>query len=134
VVVVVLAVLASCAAWAGTAVSGKAADFGSTLKGGLNTVPLVLLFGGIALLVFGVVPRATSVMRFASVGLAYAIVFIGGAIKAPQWFLNVSPFTHLAPVPAAAADPEALIVMLCLAVLTGLAGAAAFAHRDTQVE
>jgi ABC-2 type transport system permease protein len=130
-----LAVITACAAWAGTDLGGGSpAGFWPTVRGGLNTVPVVLLFGAVALLAFGVVPRATGTVRFASVGVAYGIVFLGGALKLPGPVRDLSPFTHLAPVPAAPVDATASIVMLALAAAIGLVGAAAFARRDVLVE
>lgn len=133
--VVVLALTTAGAAWAGTALGGGApADFGRTMEGGLNIVPLVLLFGSLALLTFGLVPRATGAVRFASVGLAYGILFLGGALKLPRLVRDLSPFTHLAPVPAGPANLEALLVMTGLAVACGLVGLVAFTRRDVMVE
>ncbi len=131
VLVVALALLAAVATWCGTAVSGSSAGWVPLLKGGLNIVPLVLLFGGLAALVYGLRPRATGAMAFALVGVAYGIEVIGGSVKAPQWVLDVSPFTHLAPVPAVPFDGKSAGVMAGVAVVAALAGAVAFARRDT---
>jgi ABC-2 type transport system permease protein len=129
--VLALALLAAVATWSGTAVSGSAGAWGGLLKGGLNIVPLVLLFGGLAVLVYGLRPRATGATAFALVGVAYGIQVIGGSVKAPQWLLDVSPFTHLAPVPAVPFDGESAGVMAGLALVAALVGVLAFARRDT---
>jgi ABC-2 type transport system permease protein len=128
--VVVLGLLTAVAAWAGTAVSGGAASVGTVVKGGLNVVPLVLLFGGLTLAAFGLVPRATTAVAIGAVGAGYGIQLIGAALNAPSWFRDISPFTHLAPVPAEPANTEALVVMVLLAAGAALAGGLCFTRRD----
>jgi ABC-2 type transport system permease protein len=53
--------------------------------------------------------------------------------SAAGWVLALSPFSHLAPVPAVPADVAAPLVMLAVATAFALAGTLAFAQRDKHV-
>ena len=56
--VVALSVIGGLGTWVGTVLSGSDADLGPMLRGSLNTVPVALLFGGLSVLAFGLLPRA----------------------------------------------------------------------------
>ncbi len=128
--VLVLALIGGVSAWAGVALSGSGGDIGGSLRGALNVVPVALLFGGITLLAFGVWPRATAAVAFGAVALAYVVQIFGSMAAAPGWLLDLSPFAHVAPVPAASADPTSSVVMIGIGLAAALAGGAAFARRD----
>jgi ABC-2 type transport system permease protein len=132
--VVALALVGGLSAWAGVALSGAGAGAGGMLRGALNVVPVALLFGGLTVLVFGLWPRATAGVAFGAVALAYVVQLFGSIAEAPSWLLDLSPFAHVAPVPAVAADPTSSAVMLAVGVAAAIAGAAAFTRRDTATD
>jgi len=127
---IVLAVCAGAFAWVGTQLSGEGAQLTSAVGGSLNTVPVALLFGGLAALAFGAAPRLTAAVAFGAVAVTYLIQLVGAIAKAPSWVLDLSPFEHVAAVPFHPVNTTATIVMLAGAlVLFGL-GAFAFRRRD----
>jgi ABC-2 type transport system permease protein len=128
--VVVLATIAGLAIWLGVAATGGALSVSAALTGAWNTLPIALLSLGAAVLALGRLPRAT-----AAVG---ALPAIGGFLLhvtaqttgAPQWVSAISPFAHLAPVPFAAVNWPATIVMTAVAIALTVIGAAGCRRRD----
>ena len=66
--------------------------------------------------------------------LAYLLQVFGSIAELPGWLLDLSPFTHVAPVPAVSIDPTASVVMVLVALLAGAVGGLAFSHRDIATE
>jgi polyether ionophore transport system permease protein len=97
-------------------------------------IPTALLFGGLAVLAFGTVPRATAAVAFGTATVAYLIQIFAGLSDAPAWLIDVSPFSHIAPVPATAANATATLVMLAVAVVSTVLGLRAFQHRDLAID
>ena len=96
----------------------------------LNALPVAVLVGGLAVLTFGVLPRLTVAVPVAVSVLGYVLALLGPALSWPQWLLDLSPFTHLALVPA---DPWAAAsgtVMAGLGLVAATAGLLVFRHRD----
>ena len=99
---VTLALVAGLLAWAGSAAENAGVSLPRLLGAGANTLPAVFCFLGIAVLAYGLLPRA-------SVGIAYGIVvaaflwqLFGSIVGSPHWLLSLTPFQHVAPVPAEA--------------------------------
>jgi ABC-2 type transport system permease protein len=62
--------------------------------------------------------------------VGYVLTLVGPALKWPQWVLDLSPFTHLALVPAQPWAATSGTVMAGLGVLAAAAGLVAFRRRD----
>jgi ABC-2 type transport system permease protein len=131
---VLLTVVVGVATWAGALVAGSGdLDLANALEASLNTLPVVVLMGGLTVGIYGVVPRLTvSVPLALSVG-TFVLYLLGPALKWPDWVLNLSPFTHLAMVPQQTWASTAALVMCGIGVALGAAGAMAFRHRDLGV-
>jgi ABC-2 type transport system permease protein len=69
-------------------------------------------------------------MAWAAFGIAVGIGQIGPLLKAPQWVLDLSPFTHSPKLPGGAVTATPLIVLTAIAVALVLAGVAGFRRRD----
>lgn len=111
------------------AVTGKGSGFERfALPMLAQTVP-VLVTTSVAVLLYGVLPRALAA-GWALLGFAVVVLMFGEVFRFPDWLRWLSPFEHLALAPA---EPFALTPFLVLlavaAVLTGL-GAFAFRRRD----
>lgn len=125
-----LAVVAAVAAWIGVLASGEHLALTDALRGTANVVPVALFFGGLAVLCFGIAPRFVSFVAFGSVALAYLVQILGGLSGAPAWVLDLSPFWHLAPVPATSPNTGANVAFALLALGLAGTGTLAFARRD----
>ncbi|MFN8160559.1 MAG: hypothetical protein U0R52_05875 [Solirubrobacterales bacterium] len=118
------------AAWAGAAVKDSGVGLPDMLEAAGNTLPVVALFLGLAVMGFALAPRHTGAIAFGLVGGAYLWEQTGAIVKAPEWVLAVSPFHWLALVPSEPFDPLASVVMASVGVLAALAGLEAFRRRD----
>jgi ABC-2 type transport system permease protein len=96
----------------------------------MNTLPLAMLFGGLAVLTFGVAPRLTVALSVSATVAGYLLQVLGPALHWPGWVLDISPFHHLAAVPAEPFAPLPTAVLAALGLAAALAGLAAFEHRD----
>ena len=99
------------------------------LEASFNVIPTALLFGGLSVLAFGVVPRATAYVAFGA-DRRLLIQIIAGLSGAPGWLIDLSPFSHIAPVPATGMNTAATLVMLAIAVVSTALGLGAFDRRD----
>ncbi len=128
--VVALALVAGLSTWLGEVLTGAPTSFTGAVGGALNTVPVGLLFGGLTAVVFGLWPRWTSAVAYGAVGVAYLVQLIGALASAPSWLLQLSPFDHVAAVPAQPVDWTAAVVMLALAGAGVGVGFAGWRRRD----
>ncbi|WP_366180805.1 hypothetical protein ABXS69_01200 [Actinomyces timonensis] len=68
-----------------------------------STLPAALLLGALTLAAHAIVPRASRMMGWGVLLLATCVTVLGRALKAPQWLLDLSPFTRLPSLPTASA-------------------------------
>lgn len=89
----------------------------------------VLVLAGVTRLLVGVVPRAATL---AWLGLVWCVVvlFFGPLLRLPEWVQDLSPFHHLALVPAEDFGWLPFVVVLACAAAASVAGQVAFARRD----
>ena len=113
---------------------GLAAGYGhelpAVLGASLAQLPAIWLLGGIAVLLYGVLPRA-AVAAWGVAGTCLALGWIGPALDLPQPVMNVSPFTHLPKLPGGNGMEWAPVLALtALAVVLVSAGLVALRRRD----
>jgi len=125
-----IALVAGLLAWAGAAAAGAGVSFGALLGAGANCLPAALLFLGLGALLYALVPRASAALAFGLVGLSFLWDTIGSLAALPGWAVGLSPFHHVALVPAEAFDAPAAAVMLALAAVAAVAALRLFARRD----
>jgi ABC-2 type transport system permease protein len=110
-------------------VTGDAGRIGPFLFDALAYSAPTLVLAGVARLLYGGLPRYAS-LAWLGLALGVVMVFFGPLLHLPAWVQGVSPYHHLALVPA---EPfrwaPFLLLLLVGAVLSGL-GQAAFARRD----
>ena len=136
---VALAVLASAAVMlvggvvAGLVHGADTGDMGGTVGrlagASLSTLPAVWVVLGVAMLLYGALPRYT--------GLAWAALIVvlllgefGDLLDLPEWLVNLSPFAHLPALPGGALEWTPLIALVGVAVVAAGAGIAALGRRD----
>ena len=127
---VLLTAVAGLAAWAGVAATGGGLTLPAALAGAANTLPITLLALGAAVLALGRLPRMTAAVGGVPTVGGFLLLVTAQSAGAPGWVADLSPFAHLAPVPMAAADRPAAVVLTVLAVALAGAGAAGFHRRD----
>jgi ABC-2 type transport system permease protein len=125
-----MALVAGVAAWAGVRLSGQRLAVVDSVRGALNTLPVSMLFLGMAALTYGRTPRMLPAEVYGTVTLGYALLMVAAFSKAPRWLIDLSPFSHLAPVPAAHFNATSAIVLLALGCAGVAGGAWCFERRD----
>jgi len=113
----------------GLAVGDVGHEASRMLVAGLGQVPAVWVFAGIGVALFGLLPQRTS-LSWAAVVAAFALTWIGPAVKLPQWALDVSPFTHLPQLPGGDATVTPYAWLLAVAAALTAVGLAALRRRD----
>jgi ABC-2 type transport system permease protein len=129
---IALTVVLGLATWAGSAMASAGLSAGDSLAAAANVLPVAILFLSIAMLLHGVRPAwAAGVTGVLAIGL-FMVELIGPGMSWPTWLLDLSPFHHLALVPAEPAGWTALVIMLCIAVAAAGLGLLSYARRDLQ--
>lgn len=126
------AVLVGAGLGLGTTYALVTGDGGAVVRmtGGLASyLPAVLVLSGVARLLYGVVPRAAS-GTWLLLLLASVVLLFGEVLRLPQWVQDLSPFEHLAFVPAEDFRWAPFLALGALAVLLSVAGQLAFQRRD----
>jgi ABC-2 type transport system permease protein len=126
----ILTTVAGIALWAGSATVGAGLDLGDALAGALNVVPIVLLCLGAAVLALGWAPRGVAAIGALPAAGGFLWQVIADSIQAPTWVSAMSPFAHLAAVPATAPHWPAAFVMTALGAVGVTAGMIGYRHRD----
>jgi ABC-2 type transport system permease protein len=97
-----------------------------------GTVPLVMAFTGLAVLVFAVAPRLTVALPVTVAVLTYLLDTFGAMLHWPDAVLALSPYHHLSRLPSQPMTTSAVRVMAGLGLGLAAAGIAAFCRRDVQ--
>lgn len=129
----------------GTALVLGAAGFGTGLAHGLQVgdlgqvprmvgaslvqAPAVLLLASIAVLLFGALPRALPA-AWAPLALASVVGIFAELLQVPSWLSRLSPFEHLALVPAEPLEVLPVVVVSVAALACAVVGLGGFTRRD----
>jgi ABC-2 type transport system permease protein len=108
-------------------------DFGAGFAAALGAmavqIPATLVLGGLAVALFGWLPRLV-VLAWAALVLALFVGQLGQLLQLPQWLMNVSPYTHIPLVPTQEFRWWPLIILTAIAAVLMTAGIAGFRRRD----
>jgi ABC-2 type transport system permease protein len=110
-------------------VTGDGGRIGSFLLATLGYVAPTLVLSGVARLLYGGVPR-WALLAWLGLVLGVVVVFFGPLLHLPGWLQGLSPYHHLALVPAESFRWTPFVVLLAIAAGLSSAGQAAFARRD----
>lgn len=128
--ILVLVSVAAVALWAGVAVAGGGLSLLAAMGGAWNVVPIALLGLATAVAAVGWAPRLVTHLGSLPATGGFLWLVLADSTDAPGWVRALTPFAHLAPVPASGANVTATVVMLVVAALLGAAGAAGYRRRD----
>lgn len=98
----------------------------------LAYVPAMWLLAGVALLLFGALPRAVGA-AWAVLAGCFVVGLLGEAFDFPDWVQGLSPFDHVPDLPAddlSVLSVLPVVVVAAVAAALAAGGVAAFAHRD----
>ncbi|MFT4147680.1 MAG: hypothetical protein QM632_02660 [Micrococcaceae bacterium] len=107
-------------------------NFGNYILSALQYWPIVALFVGLYLLLFGLFPKASGTVTWFYFGFVAFIAWLAPMLNLKQWILNLSPMAHIASAPAQEikAEPIAVVTLLA-AVLIGI-GIYFWRNRDVR--
>jgi ABC-2 type transport system permease protein len=120
----------------GVAGAASADDTGLVVEligASLAYVPALWTTAGVALVLFGWLPRASAVAWIVP-GYAFFVVFLGELTGLPDGLRNLSPIGQVPQVPAAELEWTPLLVMTALAVALCWLGLAGFRRRDLETK
>ncbi len=126
----ILVAATTAALWAGTQLVDAPVTTWQVIEPMLGTLPLVVLFTGIAVLTFGVAPRLTVAMPVTLAVLGYLLDTFGTALDWPNVVLGISPFHHLARLPGEPMTLSSVLAMTGIGLAAAAVGVVAFARRD----
>ncbi|MGX5654580.1 hypothetical protein ACWKWC_07395 [Geodermatophilus nigrescens] len=125
-----LAAVAGLASWAGAAWVGAGLGLGEALAGALSVVPVAVLCLGAATAALGLVPAATLAVGVAPAVGGYLLLVLADTLGWPSGVRALSPFAHLAAVPAEPWDAAGAAGTVSVAVLLAVTGCLALRRRD----
>lgn len=111
-------------------VTGRSEELLAFVVPSLTFVPPVLVLVGLTVLLLGWLPRAAPV-AWAALVLCVVVMLFGDLLDLPEAVVDLSPFSHVAQVPAEDVRVLPLLVLSALAATLLTAGAAGFRRRDT---
>jgi ABC-2 type transport system permease protein len=123
-------VCAGLAAWATSSARGADLSITQGIASGLNAVPPAAVFVGLGALAFALIPRRAVAVSLGAVAVAMLIQIVGSLGDLPAWVVDLSPFSHPAPVPATDIDLTSAAVLVGIGTVLTLVGLAMFARRD----
>ena len=106
---------------------GKA--LGQLVGSALVQLPAVWVLAGIAVLLFGLVPRWSAAAWGVLVG-SLVLTELGSLVNLSKWAADISPFTHVPKLPGGTFTATPLVWLLVVAVALTAAGLAGLRRRD----
>ena len=100
------------------------------LGAGMAQLPASLAVAGAAVVLFGLLPRASVAGAWTVVGVLVLIALFGQVLQLSQPILDVSPFTHVPKLPGAAVTAGPLLWLSLAVVALVAAGLAGLRRRD----
>ncbi|MEW9517827.1 ABC transporter permease [Streptomyces tubercidicus] len=113
----------------GLSVDDPGGQLGPVLAASLAQVPAVWTLTGLAVLAFGLFPKATTAV-WALIGGCLALGWIGPSLKFPSWAMHLSPYSHLPKLPGADATAAPFLWLLALSALFTALGLVGVRRRD----
>ncbi len=108
--------------------TGDSGYVGTLLSAGFAYLPAVLVLAGLAVALFGLLPRAYAV-AWAAFGVVAFIAFLGAGLQMPQWMLDLAPTTHVGNPPQGEVEASALVALSAVAAALLVGGFGAFRRR-----
>ncbi|WP_406414856.1 ABC transporter permease [Streptomyces sp. NBC_01614] len=108
---------------------GYGNQLGPILGACLVQLPAVWVVGGLAVLLYGLLPRA-AMAAWGVAGAVLLIGWVGPALDVPQAVLDLSPFGHLPKLPGGGMEWGPVLALTGLAVVLVAGGLAGLRRRD----
>ncbi|HET6953916.1 MAG TPA: hypothetical protein VFI47_26360 [Acidimicrobiales bacterium] len=109
---------------------GDLGEAGPLLAASVAFAPALWVLAGLALALFGLLPRAATWGAWAALTLCFVISYFGQLFDLPGWVMDLSPFQHVPQMPAEGFDLVPTAVLTLAAALLVAVGLAGLRHRD----
>jgi ABC-2 type transport system permease protein len=97
---------------------------------GLSYFPLLFIFAGMYIILFGLLPRIAGLVLWVYYGFVAFMSWLGPLLKFDQQILDLSLLTHLAAAPGEEIVARPLIIFSIVALGLFIIGSAAWRHRN----
>jgi len=111
-------------------VSNYQLDIWQYTVAGLSYFPLLFIFAGMYIVLFGLLPRIAGLVLWVYYGFVAFMSWLGPLLKLDQQILDLSLLTHLAAAPGEEIVARPLIIMSIVAVGLLAIGGMAWRHRN----
>lgn len=108
--------------------------FSDVLISASVSIPTMLLFMAVILVVYSLFGRFTKTFSWFFYGYCTLISSFAGIFKWPQWTLNFSPFSHTPGYPSTEFSVQPMIIMTALALVLILLANGIFNRRDLNLK
>jgi ABC-2 type transport system permease protein len=102
---------------------------GTMVRAGLVTTPALWVIAAAGVALFGLVPKWTAA-AYGVFGLMVFIAYLGPLVNAGQWFLDLTPYTHIPKVPGSEFHWAPLVWMTAISAVLAGAGLVGVQRRD----
>jgi ABC-2 type transport system permease protein len=116
----------------GLRIGDVAGELPRVVGGALAQLPAALVLAGIALTLFGTLPRMITI-AWALVAATLVISQLGPMLQFDQWVLNLAPFSHVPPLPGGEMTWTPLLWLTGVAAVSMALGLAGLRRRDIGV-
>ncbi|MEU5784675.1 hypothetical protein [Micromonospora lupini] len=129
----VLATVAALATWIGVQLAGAELPLAAALAGTANVLPVALLGAAAATLALGLAPRAVATIGMLPTAGGFLLKVTADSVHAPVSVGWLTPYAHLAAVPATPPNWVATATMLAVALAVAGVGIWAYHRRDLRL-
>ncbi|WP_327581313.1 ABC transporter permease [Nonomuraea sp. NBC_00507] len=125
-----LLVMAGAGMGVADAAVGGVTGVGPLIGAGLAQLPAALTLAGFVVLAFGLLPRLTVTLAWAALVLSIACGLLGEVFGLPEAVRDLSPFSHVPPIPAAEVTVGPLAALVVTAAGLAAIGLTLFRRRS----
>ena len=126
---VLMALLGAVVGLVGPAAAPDAPGLGASLGASLAALPVIWLMVAITALLAGAAPRFAP-LTWGVLLVTFLVTEVGPLLELPSWLLDLSPFTHMSPLPAGSFQAVSAVVVTLVAVAVTVVGLLAYRRRD----
>ncbi|HWO51152.1 MAG TPA: polyketide antibiotic transporter [Ornithinibacter sp.] len=124
-----MALLGAVVGLVGPSASAAAPSFGESIGATVAAVPAVWVMVGVAAALAGAFPRFAP-FSWGVLLVTFMLTEIGPLTKLPAWVMDLSPFSHLSPLPGGSFEVVSATVLTLIALALMVGGYAAYNRRD----
>lgn len=126
---VLMALLGLVVGLVGPTTSPNAPSVGASVGATMAALPAIWVMTGVAALLVGALPRFAP-FAWGVLIVTFMLTEIGPLTQLPSWLVNVSPFSHLSPLPGGQFEVVSAAVLTLVALMLAGSGYWAYHFRD----